>query len=128
MLIPYEVGVARKVSNFAFEHVFVASSSTNLLLIVDDNSFNICALESLFSQFNFECDSCVDGREAIKLVQARCESNDPMYKLILMDYSMPNCDGTKATSEIRKLVEETQKARQDIEQPVICCQTAYSEQ
>ena len=67
--------------------------TANQVLIVDDNMFNICAVECLFAQFNFECDSCVDGKEAIKLVRARCESDEPMYKLILMDYSMPDCNG-----------------------------------
>ena len=49
-----------------------------------------------------ESDYCTDGNEAINLVKARANSsNYPMYKLILMDYSMPECDGPTATAKIR---------------------------
>ena len=109
-----------------FEHVKFATSTSNPILIVDDNMFNICAVESLFAQFNFECDSCVNGEEAVKLIKGRCLSKEPMYKLILMDYSMPDCDGPTATKLIRKLVIERQNMAGV--QPIICCLTAYSEQ
>ena len=46
-----------------------------------------------------------------------------MYKLILLDYSMPECDGPTATVEIRRLLGEDQKAPI---QPFICCVTAYT--
>ena len=49
-----------------------------------------------------ESDYCNDGIEAIKLVKNRGKEVDsPMYKLILMDYSMPECDGPTATATIR---------------------------
>ena len=78
------------------------TTTESMVLIVDDNPFNIVAMQSLLEQFNVQSDYCNDGSEAIKLVQDRCHnSNLPMYKLILMDYSMPECDGPTATAKIR---------------------------
>ena len=42
-------------------------------------------------QFNVKCDTGYNGLDAINLVKTRKESKDPMYKLILMDYAMPEC-------------------------------------
>ena len=48
-----------------------------------------------------------------------------MYKLILMDFSMPECDGPQATKNIRKYLSDEGKANSDY--LFICCLTAYSE-
>ena len=45
-----------------------------------------------------------------------------MYKLILMDYSMPWCDGPTSTVKIRQLL--TNPCKED--SPYICFLTAYS--
>ena len=47
-----------------------------------------------------------------------------MYKLILMDFSMPECDGPSSTNLIRRFLGDTQ-ARE--EQPFICFLTAYTD-
>ena len=78
------------------------TTSESMVLIVDDNPFNIVAMQSLLEQFNVQSDYCNDGSEAIKIVQDRGNNSVlPMYKLILMDYSMPECDGPTATAKIR---------------------------
>lgn len=46
-----------------------------------------------------------------------------MYKLILMDYSMPQMTGVQCTREIRELISQNRF----VEQPYICCMTAYTE-
>ena len=48
-------------------------------------------------------------------------AND-MYEAIMMDYSMPECNGVQATIEIREFL-----AQVGSPQPYICCLTAYSE-
>ena len=57
------------------------------------------------------------------MVKNRVESGKPMYRLILMDYSMPFCDGPTATRKIRKYLTKT-----NYYYPFICCLTAYTEQ
>ena len=51
-----------------------------------------------------------------------------MYKLILMDFSMPECSGVQATIAIRELLSNNYSSDQLKEhRPLICCLTAYSE-
>ena len=94
-------------------------------MIADDCSFNIVALQSLLLQFNIKSDFCFNGLEAIQQVKERHKSKltKPMYKLILMDFSMPECDGPAATKRIRKYLTKKKCDKQ----PMICCCTAYSE-
>ena len=94
-------------------------------MIADDCAFNIVALQSLLLQFNIQSDFCVNGLEAIQLVKERHDSKlaKPMYKLILMDFSMPECDGPEATKQIREYLTMEKSDRQ----PMICCCTAYCE-
>ena len=58
------------------------------------------------------------------MVKDRVESGKRMYRLILMDYSMPICDGPSAIREIRGYLSTSQPDQN----PFICCLTAYSEQ
>ena len=52
-----------------------------------------------------EPDICTDGSQAVEMVTARMiNPAASMYKLILMDYSMPRCDGPTATVQIRELL------------------------
>mgnify|MGYP003903444041 CR=1 FL=1 len=76
------------------------------ILIVEDNFYNICAIESLFNQLGHQCDISLNGNEAIKAVTKRLESKDhrSMYKLILLDFSMPECNGPNAAQTIRQLL------------------------
>ena len=71
------------------------------ILLVEDNTFNSFAIESLFIQFNQQCEICTNGNEAIKMVNQRIAAKQSIYKIILMDFSMPECDGAKATKIIR---------------------------
>ena len=73
------------------------------ILIVDDCPFNIVALQSLLSQFDFESDHCTNGLDAVKKVVERKRRGKDDYKLIFMDFSMPGLDGPTATAMIRDL-------------------------
>ena len=46
-----------------------------------------------------------------------------MYKLIFVDYCMQGMDGPEVAQKIRKMLDE-----ENIEQPFICCCTAYVEE
>ena len=70
-------------------------------------------------------DSANDGFEAVDAVRNRVkatlEGNAPMYKVVLLDYSMPDKDGPQVAKEILQMLSEL-----NISAPFICCCTAYS--
>ena len=99
-------GQGGELFNFQLQDKDLTLDSGSSILIVDDDSFNIVAIQSLLQQFNLKSDYCNDGKEAIEMVKKRSKSDDPMYKLILMDYSMPDCDGPQATYAIREYLNE----------------------
>ena len=79
------------------------------MLVADDCPFNICALQSLLEQFNLKSETACNGIEAVQLLESRIEKGQPVYDLILMDYSMPLCDGLKATESLRARLRENQQ-------------------
>ena len=110
---------------FKLQDVDQMNDSGNSILVVDDCSFNIIAIQSLLQQFNLKSDFCNDGLEAIEMVSKRQQSFDSMYKLILCDYSMPDCDGPSATIAIRQQLLDHGMARE--QQPFMACLSAYQE-
>ena len=73
------------------------------ILIVDDDIFNICALQMILSKCGYTCDAAYNGEQAIQKVlhrhsESRLGENKPsQYKVIFMDYNMPIMDGFEAT-------------------------------
>ena len=94
----------------------------NTTPIVDDCSFNIVATKSLLRQLGTEADSLAHSRSLPSLLQLRDAEGLPMYRLVLLDYSMPDFDGPKCTQMIREFASE-----RGLQQPVIVCITAYAE-
>lgn len=76
------------------------------VLIADDCPFNIVALQSLLQQFSLDCDYSTNGLDAFKAVKQRIDHGLPIYELILLDYSMPVCDGPSGCTLIRELFEQ----------------------
>ena len=66
------------------------------ILLVEDIEVNREIALMMLSQFDFETDTAVDGREAVE----KAAKNS--YDLILMDIQMPIMNGYEATQEIRK--------------------------
>ena len=57
------------------------------------------------------------------MVKDRFKAKDkPMYKLLLIDFSMPECDGAGASKVIRSYLDKKHCS----ESLFICCLTAYS--
>ena len=101
-----------------------ADRQMSAVLIADDEPFNQMALTGLLQQFNLTAEVAIDGVEAIKLVKERLRKGQPMYKLILMDYSMPRMDGPRCVKQIRELLTQLPASEK---RPRICCVTAYNE-
>ena len=75
------------------------------ILIVDDQVFNVTALDLLLNTFGIKSDSAFSGQEAIKLIRKRFNAIDTCpiisnYKLIFMDFSMPDMNGIETTKAI----------------------------
>ena len=67
------------------------------ILVVDDNAFCLIAVVSLLAQYQIECDQAYNGQQAFEMVRSRLGKDRTTYKLILMDYKMPICNGCDAT-------------------------------
>ncbi len=68
------------------------------ILIVDDDPRNIFALKATLKSRSFDCISCNDAIEALKLL----EGNEKV-DVVLMDMMMPEMDGYEAIPLIKNL-------------------------
>lgn len=68
------------------------------LLIVDDDSRNIFALENTLRAKSFDCLSCLSAEEAIKLLESQ-----EYFDAVLIDMMMPEMDGYDAIPLIKKI-------------------------
>jgi len=83
------------------------------ILVVDDDGFNIMAMECLLKQLNLTCDVAYNGKEAIEKVKKRtagnttCGATCSQYTLIFMDCSMPIMNGFETTRALKSYMEES---------------------
>lgn len=73
-------------------------NSNKKVLLVDDNLMNLKVTKKLLSDFNFEIDERVNGRECVDLIKS-----GKTYDLILMDIMMPVMSGESALKELKKI-------------------------
>ena len=80
------------------------------VLIVDDNAFNIMALETILGSLDIKCDSVYSGPDAIKKLLAlqdhTCGKECKAYSVIFMDQEMPEMSGADTVREIKRLQSE----------------------
>ena len=77
---------------------------TPLILVVDDEPINIEILCMMMAAKGYaNTDNALEGAKALELVINRLENGGPMYRLILLDFSMPNMDGPSVARAIRNL-------------------------
>ena len=72
-------------------------TSSNRVLVVEDNKTNQMLMTILLQDLSLQCDIADNGLEAVKKVESK------EYDLILMDENMPEMNGIEATKAIRKL-------------------------
>ena len=62
-------------------------------MVADDNAFNIIAIESLLLYYSLDIVSAHNGTDAIDYVRERFEESKDTFKLMFIDYSMPDYNG-----------------------------------
>lgn len=95
------------------------------ILIVDDEPFNILALQSMLKNYEFEIESVFNGKEAVDKVTERYKygsEDDSKYELIFMDCQMPIMDGYEATKVLCEIMKD-----KPTQIPIIGC-TAFTAQ
>lgn len=92
-------------------------------LLVDDDIFNLLSLQMILKGFQVTCVKAQRGQEAIEKAlkhfcgNKKCKKG---FKIIFMDYQMPEMDGVQAAKEIIRLMAEKKLK----EAPIIGC-TAF---
>ena len=88
------------------------SCDTNVALVVDDESMNVFAMREQLKILSISSDTTMISSTALLLVMQRMErvvqGTAKMYKLLLIDYSMPKMDGIELVKEVRALIDSTE--------------------
>jgi CheY-like chemotaxis protein len=82
---------------------FVDSSSSKVILLVDDSAGNQIVISAMLESMGYEVISVNNGEEALQVVMM------DKIDLILMDVSMPIMDGYQTTRHIRELSGDNHK-------------------
>lgn len=96
------------------------------ILIVDDDIFNVTALEIILKKLGYACDTGFNGKQAIERIiekskGKKCGSNClTSYKAVLMDCSMPIMDGFEASKALKEMM-----LNKEIPETVIIACTAF---
>ena len=96
------------------------------MLVVDDDAFNLSALELHLLRLGIPCDSAFNGLIALNKIldrqKNRCCSSCRQFSVVFLDYNMPVMDGIETA---RRLREEIEKQTIDI-LSIICCTVSLS--
>ncbi|CAD8122224.1 unnamed protein product [Paramecium sonneborni] len=96
--------------------ILLNSCNCKIVLIVDDEEFNIEVLSHMVQQLGFNIDSAFNGKQALEKVQTqllkRCNKlNCVGYNCILMDINMPMMNGWETVQRIRQIENEIHLTR-----------------
>ena len=95
--------------------------------MVDDEQMNIEVMKAMIDDLGFSVDEASSGAEALQLFEQRIQKamsgEAPMYRVVLLDYSMPLMDGPQVARAMRTLCKDLDGHPA----PFICCCTAYAE-
>ena len=94
------------------------------VLVVDDDTFNLEAVENILKSLQITCDIAFNGKEALEKIHTTydksCGPGCHGYEMIFMDCNMPVMDGYEATKYIIHMIQSG--VWRDI--PILGC-TAY---
>jgi PAS domain S-box-containing protein len=92
------------VKDAGFKHPRVLSSDiqASRMLIVDDNAKARAVLTNMLESFGLVVDEAATGQDAIACVMQAEEQGTP-YRIIFLDWQMPNMNGLETLSELQGL-------------------------
>ena len=97
------------------------------VLIVDDDPFNLTALDQILKRLQIPCHWAFNGKEAIEKIEARqhnrCGASCRQYKIMLLDCNMPIMDGFETARRLRAM-----EKRGEIDRIKIIACTAFVQQ
>ena len=77
------------------------------VLIVDDDPFNLTALDQILKRLQIPCHWAFNGKEAIQKIEARqhnrCGASCKQYKIMFLDCNMPILDGFETARRLRAM-------------------------
>ena len=77
------------------------------VLIVDDDPFNLTALDQILKRLQIPCHWAFNGKEAIEKIEARkhnrCGASCRQYKVMFLDCNMPILDGFETARRLRQM-------------------------
>ena len=77
------------------------------VLVVNDSPFiNLSVDLSLNQLFRVPTETVESGQVCLKMIKRRLEQNTPMYKLVLLDYYMPEMNGDEVTKKINDIFKD----------------------
>ncbi|WP_310599553.1 ATP-binding protein [Desulfobulbus sp.] len=74
--------------------------SDALLLVVDDNEFNLTIAESVLMEYGAQVHTATSGQTALEMVAGTD------YDIVFMDHMMPDMDGVETVAHIRKMPDD----------------------
>jgi CheY-like chemotaxis protein len=112
IIIPIVEGDESKVSrDSGLNKAQAISAPEAMILVVDDNEFNLKVAEGLLELFGIKAVLASSGKEAIGMIM------NVNFDIVFMDHMMPDMDGLEATAEIRKLLSNRKENRKQL--PII---------
>ena len=128
----YDFPVAVKKKSFFFtedpsKNIKESEDELPSIMVVDDEQMNIEVMKAMIDKFGFPIDEATSGADALQLFEQRIQKakqgEAQMYKVVLLDYSMPLMDGPQVARAMRTLCGDLEGHPA----PFICCCTAYAE-
>ena len=93
--------VAEAVAEEASDHGDLPDLSHIRALVLDDIELNCRIVHTQLSRYDMRIDCSVAPREALRMLVEAHNARDP-YRLLVLDYQMPDIDGLKVARMIRK--------------------------
>ena len=99
-----------------------SGDSVSQVAIIDYQFINLCAIGGQFQSRGIEYETFEQGDFAIQRIKELIERGKPIFKMMVIDYSMPEMNGPQTAAAIVQLCADA-----SIPKPYMICCTAYTE-